>query len=304
MATSVGYNVRKWIDENKQFFQPPVCNKHMHDNQINVMFVGGPNKRSDYHIEAGEELFFQLKGDMLLKIVEQGQHRDVLIREGEIFLLPRAIPHSPQRFANSVGLVIERSRSKEEIDGLRFYTTGEDGTPLTTALFEVWFQWDENKQNMGHYFNQFYNSEQYKTGRPIPGAIAEKSPLDVDSETVVESPFNLSEWIENNASTIDSTGRLALFDPQHHQLQVFVYGKGEIADCFDDAETWIWQMKGDSLVTFASTAHRLVQDDSILVPPGQRFCVSHDQEGSWALVCSQVPYQPDSRGRHGTPSRS
>lgn len=149
-------------------------------------------------------MFYQLKGDMVLRVLERGQHRDVTIRQGEvrpglllggegpgsgdllstragfvwtvsscelailapwcplrlwargqqrgglgcwtpgwageartlraprclegiaalspplqIFLLPAGVPHSPQRFADTVGLVIERRRLETELDGLR-----------------------------------------------------------------------------------------------------------------------------------------------------------------------------------------
>lgn len=64
-------------------------------------------------------MFYQLEGDMILRVLEQGQHRDVPIRQGEIFLLPARVPHSPQRFANTMGLVIERRRLESELDGLR-----------------------------------------------------------------------------------------------------------------------------------------------------------------------------------------
>ncbi|MGH0189674.1 UNVERIFIED_CONTAM: hypothetical protein FKN15_036003 [Acipenser sinensis] len=78
-------NVDKWIEENEASFLPPVCNKLMHFSQLNVMFVGGPNMRKDYHIEEGEELFYQLRGDMCLKVIENNTQKDVLIREGELF---------------------------------------------------------------------------------------------------------------------------------------------------------------------------------------------------------------------------
>ncbi|KAJ7416883.1 hypothetical protein BTVI_34404 [Pitangus sulphuratus] len=77
-------NVNKWIEENKTAFLPPVCNKLMHRYQLNVMFVGGPNERKDYHIEEGEELFYQVQGDMCLKIIENGKQKNVVIREGEV----------------------------------------------------------------------------------------------------------------------------------------------------------------------------------------------------------------------------
>ncbi|KAG2467110.1 COX7R oxidase, partial [Polypterus senegalus] len=75
-------NVDKWIQENEAAFLPPVCNKLMHFSQLNVMFVGGPNIRKDYHIEEGEEI----RGDMCLKVIENGKHKDVHIREGEVVM--------------------------------------------------------------------------------------------------------------------------------------------------------------------------------------------------------------------------
>ena len=132
----------QWIEENKSAFVPPVCNKLMHFGQLIVMFVGGGNERDDFHINEGEELFYQLKGDMLLVIEENGQQRDIPIKEGEIFLLPGKIPHSPRRFANSVGLVIERERLPEETDALRYYCKDKK-----TLLYQVYFS----------YLKQYFN---------------------------------------------------------------------------------------------------------------------------------------------------
>ncbi len=76
----------------------------------------GPNSRSDYHVDEGEEFFYQLEGDITLRVLEHGRPRDIPIREGEIFLLPPRIPHSPQRPPNTVGLVLERRRLPDELD--------------------------------------------------------------------------------------------------------------------------------------------------------------------------------------------
>ncbi|XP_034620357.1 3-hydroxyanthranilate 3,4-dioxygenase isoform X3 [Trachemys scripta elegans] len=156
-------NVRKWIEENKAAFLPPVCNKLMHCQKLNVMFVGGPNQRKDYHIEEGEELFYQVEGDMCLKIIENGNHRDIHIREGEMFLLPARIPHSPQRYANTVGLVIERKRLNTETDGLRYYV-GES----TNVLFERWFHCEDLGTQLIPIIQEFFSSTQYHTGKPNP----------------------------------------------------------------------------------------------------------------------------------------
>lgn len=122
-AYALPQNLQQWIDKHKADFQPPVGNKMMSgvSSQFKIMLVAGPNTRTDYHIEDGEEFFYMLKGDMVLKIVDGGRFRDVPIREGEAFLLPARVPHSPQRFADTMGLVIERVRAAGEMDTLRWY---------------------------------------------------------------------------------------------------------------------------------------------------------------------------------------
>ena len=116
------FNFKKWIDEHRHLLEPPVGNKLVFpDAEFIVMVVGGPNQRKDYHVDEGEEFFYQLEGDMVLKTMQGGQPVDVPIAEGEIFLLPPRLPHSPQRLENTVGLVIERQRHAHEKDGLQWY---------------------------------------------------------------------------------------------------------------------------------------------------------------------------------------
>ncbi|HQW13077.1 MAG TPA: 3-hydroxyanthranilate 3,4-dioxygenase [Saprospiraceae bacterium] len=118
------FNVYRWIEENKDLLRPPVGNKQIYEanDDFIVMVVGGPNGRKDYHYEEGEELFFQLKGDITVRIInEAGKREDIAIREGEMFLLPARVPHSPQRPEGTVGLVIERYRSPDETDKLLWF---------------------------------------------------------------------------------------------------------------------------------------------------------------------------------------
>lgn len=87
-----------------------------------VMVVGGPNQRVDFHDDPVEEFFYQLEGDMLLKVAEGGRIYDVPIREGEVFLLPPRLRHSPQRpVAGSIGLVVESPRPAETLDGFEWF---------------------------------------------------------------------------------------------------------------------------------------------------------------------------------------
>ena len=88
-----------------------------------VMFVGGPNKRRDFHLDRGSEFFYQLRGDMKLPIIiGDNELRIVTIKEGEVFCLPSCVLHSPQRLSEtSLGMVIERERYPDEPDGLRCF---------------------------------------------------------------------------------------------------------------------------------------------------------------------------------------
>lgn len=122
MALLPPFHLATWIEEHRHLLKPPVGNKKVYeDTEFIVMVVGGPNARKDYHLNEGEELFYQLEGEMVLKVVDQGEFKDIPIRAGEMFLLPGNVPHSPQRMAGSIGLVIERKRREGEQDGLRWY---------------------------------------------------------------------------------------------------------------------------------------------------------------------------------------
>ncbi|TPE42697.1 3-hydroxyanthranilate 3,4-dioxygenase [Pontibacter mangrovi] len=123
MAIARPFNFKQWIDEHRHLLKPPVGNQQVFkgNDDFIVMVVGGPNARKDYHYDEGEEFFYQLEGDIVLKIIEDGKPVDIPIKEGEIFLLPPRVPHSPQRPANTVGLVMERYRKPGEKDGFLWF---------------------------------------------------------------------------------------------------------------------------------------------------------------------------------------
>jgi 3-hydroxyanthranilate 3,4-dioxygenase len=116
------FNLKKWIDDNRDLLKPPVGNfcLYKHAENFIVMIVGGPNSRKDYHYNESEELYYQVEGNIILKIIDEGVHKDIAINEGDMFLLPPKTPHSPQRGEGTVGLVIEKVRENEE-DGFLWY---------------------------------------------------------------------------------------------------------------------------------------------------------------------------------------
>ena len=100
MAVAAPFSLKKWIDENRDLLKPPVGNQCVYKNAENfiVMVVGGPNARKDYHFNETEELYFQVEGDIVVKIIDNGEFKDIPIKEGEMFLLPPKTPHSPQLY--------------------------------------------------------------------------------------------------------------------------------------------------------------------------------------------------------------
>ena len=123
MSRLSSFNLFQWIEENRHLLRPPVLNQTIYqESDFIIMIVGGPNVRTDYHDDPSEEFFYQLKGDMVLKTVEDGELRDVPITEGNIMLLPPHVPHSPQRpDPESIGMVIERARPNGVFDGFEWY---------------------------------------------------------------------------------------------------------------------------------------------------------------------------------------
>ena len=137
MAQQSAFNLRSWIDAHRHLLKPPVGNALVfRDSDFQVMIVGGPNCRNDYHIDPYEELFYQLEGNIVLRVMEEGRPRDVPIRAGEMFLLPPEVPHSPQRGPDTVGMVIERSRPPHVMDRFRWYCE-RCGTVVHEAALHV-----------------------------------------------------------------------------------------------------------------------------------------------------------------------
>jgi 3-hydroxyanthranilate 3,4-dioxygenase len=159
MSITRPFNFKKWIDENRHLLKPPVNNKVVYtDSEFIVMVVGGPNARKDHHYNESEEFFYQLEGDILVKIQENGKAVDVPIKEGEIFMLPPKVPHNPVRGENTVGLVIERKRREQEIDGLLWFCEN-----CNHKLYEEYFPLNNIMTQFQEVFARFYGSEDLRT---------------------------------------------------------------------------------------------------------------------------------------------
>ncbi|MEP6885812.1 MAG: 3-hydroxyanthranilate 3,4-dioxygenase [Gammaproteobacteria bacterium] len=159
MQLAAPFNLQRWIEQNRHLLKPPVGNKLLfQDSAFIVMAVGGPNARKDYHHDPSEEFFFQLEGDMLLKTVQNGRITDIPIRQGEVFLLPQEVPHSPQRPAGSVGIVVERRRGPDELDGFSWYCE-HCGHRLYLERVAV----RNIETQLPEIFSRFYSSESNRT---------------------------------------------------------------------------------------------------------------------------------------------
>jgi 3-hydroxyanthranilate 3,4-dioxygenase len=159
METLHAFNFREWIEANRALLKPPVGNKRVfRDGDFIIMVVGGPNARKDYHVDPGQEFFYQLEGDMVLKTMQDGRQADVPIRAGEVLLIPPGLPHSPQRPANTVGLVIERARRAGELDGFQWYCER-----CGHRLYEEFFPLTDIEKQFPPVFDRFFANLQKRT---------------------------------------------------------------------------------------------------------------------------------------------
>ena len=160
MALSKPFSFTRWIEEHRHLLKPPVGNKQVFtdNDDFIVMVVGGPNARKDYHYNETEEFFYQLEGNMTLKVMDNGQPVDIPIREGEIFLLPPRVPHSPQREANSVGLVMEIRRPAEVKDGFMWFCEN-----CGNKLYEEYAHISDIVSQLPPIMNRFMDSAELRT---------------------------------------------------------------------------------------------------------------------------------------------
>ena len=171
------FNFKKWIDENRHLLKPPVNNKVVYkDTEFIVMVVGGPNARKDFHFNESEEFFYQLEGNITVKIQEDGKSVDVPINEGDIFLLPPTVPHNPMRGSNTIGLVMERKRREGEKDGLLWFCE-----KCNHKLYEEYFVLTDIQNQFQGVFSKFYGSEDLRTCKKCGHVMQPPEPVKVSS---------------------------------------------------------------------------------------------------------------------------
>ncbi|MGW8123754.1 3-hydroxyanthranilate 3,4-dioxygenase [Roseivirga echinicomitans] len=160
MGVKRPFNLQKWIDENRDSLKPPVGNKNIYPEGTDyiVMIVAGPNARKDYHYNETEELFYQLEGEITVRIQEDGKAVDIPLKAGDMYLHPAKVPHSPARSEGSIGLVIERVRKPEHTDGLMWFCDN-----CNNKLHDTYFKLSNIENDFLPRFREFYGSEELRT---------------------------------------------------------------------------------------------------------------------------------------------
>ena len=172
-------NLPKWLNENSHLLKPPINNYCVYSGSATVMVVGGPNARTDYHINSTPEYFYQYKGSMLLKTMDTSTSppnpQDIPIHEGDMFLLPPNTPHNPVRFSNTVGVVVEQNRPKGELDRLRWYCS-DCGDVVAERAFECTDLGTQIKEAV-----QAFEKDQSARTCKNCGTLCQVRPADVES---------------------------------------------------------------------------------------------------------------------------
>lgn len=168
------YHLKRWVEENKDYFKPPFRTNRLivsHKDFL-VMVLRGPNTRLDFHIEPGDEFFYQVEGDMELHLKPEGERRQVVrIKEGEIFVCPGGMAHSPRRYENTWGLVIERKRRPEEKEEFAWFCEKCDALVLSRTMDQ-----GNIPAQVAQVYQEFNDSEQLRTCRAC-GYVFSTTPL-------------------------------------------------------------------------------------------------------------------------------
>ena len=160
VGTMMPLNFQKWIAEHREVLKPPVSNAVVWtDTDFIIMVIGGPNQRTDFHDDPHEEFFYQLQGSMLLELMDENNERcDVLLQEGDVFLVPPLVPHGPRRKDNTIGLVVEYWRPTGENDHFVWYCDN-----CNHLLNDAQFYLTALDVDIQPEFERFYASDELRT---------------------------------------------------------------------------------------------------------------------------------------------
>lgn len=150
-----------WVRRHAHLLKPPVGNRQIFEplGDFLIQAVGGPNQRTDYHVDPYEEWFYQVKGAMHIDLMTADGPQRVTVPEGGMFLLPREVPHSPQRpVPGSIGLVIERIRPEGVRESFQWYCPS-----CHTKVHEVELQVRDIVTDLPPVFARFHADEAART---------------------------------------------------------------------------------------------------------------------------------------------
>jgi 3-hydroxyanthranilate 3,4-dioxygenase len=244
-------NILQYVETIKDSLKPPVSNKLLYSGEhIKVMIVGGPNERDDFHVNKGEELFYQLIGDMNLDIMEGGSRKRIPIKQGQFFLLPSCVPHSPQRYANTIGIVFERERLPDEIDAMRWYVPG---TTSGEMAFEDTFHCTDLGTQIKAAIEK-YRSMQLNDA-PQDSRVNATYPSGYFNVTAREDSsafpsFMLSEKLVDSKG---SSGTQRLISSEF-VMNLITSDTFTAVECKPGAEVFLWQISGESEVMLEDTS--------------------------------------------------
>ena len=150
-------NFTSWVKENEHLLKPPVNNKAISvGDDFIIQVVGGPNQRTDFHVDPYEEWFYQIKGNMHVNVQTPDGPQTVHVREGEVWLLPGNLPHSPQRpETGSIGIVIERIREEGTLEKFQWYCLN-----CSHLVYEAELQVRDIVEDLPPVFTEFYNNDE------------------------------------------------------------------------------------------------------------------------------------------------
>ena len=174
-ATTVAMpvNLMQWAREHRDELKPPVGNKYLYDGtDFFVMVIGGPNARNDFHVTNSEEYFFQVKGNIVVRIREGGVIKDVPVREGETLFIPGNVPHAPTRPPGTIGVVVERRRPPGETEHQQFYCDN-----CSELVYDKEFDCKDIVEHFAQSMEEFWSDPDLSTCRKCGARVGKPTPV-------------------------------------------------------------------------------------------------------------------------------